>query len=396
MGKKVFLYMSYASHNVYHNMIANGPEGFEFAESEFMAHGAIRLANGLPLAFSERAKQFITTLQTHLSPYYTDAQILFNRPKIRKFCSNNCDLVHSAHTLLSTDLPYVVDFEHVTDFSGYNQYALRKSGFLRALERLLLNEKLKKLLAWSDAAGKSLTNVINNEEVTKKLETFYPMVRPAKRVARTSSTFNFLFIGNNFYAKGGYESLLAFEELAEKYDCRFTAIGRIPPEVFARFGNSRKIALLHTVPHSRLHEYYCNSDVFVFPTHYDTYGLVVTEALSFGLPVITAASLSIPELVQHEKTGLLVQTYFSSFADDCSYVEETPRQLEKRRIWACKNPPKWFIEQLREAMERLMIDHQLRNDCARNAIKETTVGKFSLKRSREQLKRIYSEALGIH
>jgi glycosyltransferase involved in cell wall biosynthesis len=395
MGKKVFLYMSYASHNVYDNMVANAPEDFEFAESEFMAHGAIRLANDLPSVFSERAKEFVTTLQTHLSPYYTHAQIQFNRPKMRRFCSNNYDLVHSAHTLLRTDLPYVVDFEHVTDFSGYNQYALRRPGFVRALERLLLNKKLKKLLAWSDAAGRSLTNVINNEEVTKKLETFYPMVRPATRVPRTSSTFNFLFIGNKFYAKGGYESLLAFEELAQRYDCRFTAIGHIPPEVFARFGANPKITLLRTMPHDRLREFYCNSDVFVFPTHYDTYGLVITEALSFGLPVISAASLSTPELVQHEKTGLLVHTYFSSFADDCSYVDQTPRMLEKARMWACKNPPKWFIERLRAAMERLLTDDQLRNECARNAINETGVGKFSPQRSREKLKRIYSEALGI-
>ena len=65
---------------------------------------------------------------------------------------------------------------------------------------------------------------------------------PVKRRSRSSRSFNFLFIGNNFYAKGGYESLLAFEQLASDYDCHFTAIGDIPPEAYVRFGKNSKAA----------------------------------------------------------------------------------------------------------------------------------------------------------
>jgi glycosyltransferase involved in cell wall biosynthesis len=376
-------------------MAANAPDGFEFSESAFMAHGIFQASQGRPSGFGAGIKRLVRGLQPFLSPYYNHAHILLSNPKVRKFHSGDYDLVHSAQSLLDTNLPYVVDFEHAAVFSGFNQYALRRRGFVRALERILLDKNLKKILAWSDAAGKSLTNFLKNTEVAQKVETFYPVMAPAKRVQRASSSFNFLFIGNNFYEKGGYESLLAFEKLADKYDCRFTAIGDIPQEVHARFGRNSKITLSQRVPYGKVVEYYSNSDVFVFPTHYDTYGFVILEALSFGLPVISVDSFSTPELVQHEKTGLLLKTYFSSYADDFGYAVPTLHELSKKRIEACSNPPEWYVKLLSEAMERMINDDRLRNECSMNAIRETTEGKFSPKRSREQLKRIYEEALSI-
>ncbi|MGO9682055.1 MAG: glycosyltransferase family 4 protein [Beijerinckiaceae bacterium] len=393
MPKKVFLYMSSASHNAYRNMAANAPEGFEIAQSEFMAHGVFQASRGLPAALRTSVKNLVSDFQPLLSPFYNHAHILLNSPKVRGFRSRKFDLVHSGQSLLDSNLPYVVDFEHAAVFSGYSQYALRRPGFVRALERVLLDSKLKKLLAWSDAAANSLTNVVRDEDVARKVETLYPVMVSAKRVARSSSSFNFLFIGNNFYAKGGYESLLAFEKIAGRYDCRFTAIGDIPAEVYARFGNNGKITLSQRVPYQKVVELYSNSDVFVFPTHYDTYGFVIPEALSFGLPVIGVDSFSTPELVEHEKTGLLIKTHFSSFAGDFGYAAPTQAELGKVRLEACRNPPQWYVSLLSEAMERLMTDSRLREACSSNAIREATEGKFSPKRSREQLRRVYEDAL---
>ena len=369
------------------------PEGFEFSESAFMAHGVFQASRGQLSGFGADFKRLVRGLQPLLSPYYNHAHILLNIPKVRKFHSGDFDLVHSAQSLLESNLPYVIDFEHAAVFSGFNQYALRRPGFVHALERILLDKKLKKLLAWSDAARKSLTNFLKNEEVAQKVETFYPVMAPAKRIPRTSSSFNFLFIGNRFYEKGGYESLLAFEKLADDYNCHFTAIGDIPQEVYTRFGGSRKITMLQRVPYEKVVEFYSNSDVLVFPTHFDTYGFVIPEALSFGLPVISVDSFSTPELVQHEKTGLLLKTYFSSYADDFGYAEPTLHELAKKRIEKCSNPPEWYVKLLSESMERMMNDSRLKNECSKNAIKETTEGKFSPERSRKQLKRIYEEAL---
>jgi glycosyltransferase involved in cell wall biosynthesis len=385
--------MSSARHNAYRNLVTNPPDGFEFAESEFMAPGLVLATQSLPSGRSSGTKRLASALETFLSPYYNYAHIRLNHPKVRGFRSDEYDLVHSGQSLLDTNLPYVVDFEHASVFAGYNQYALRRPRFVQALESVLRDKKLKKLLAWSDAAAKSLTNFVKDDEIAHKLETFYPIMPPARRVARTSSSFNFLFIGKSFYAKGGYESLLAFEKLHSKCDCHFTAIGNIPPEVYAQFGNNKNISLLQKVPYQKVVEFYSNSDVFVFPTHYDTYGFVIPEALSFGLPVISVEDFSTPELVQHEKTGLLIKTYFSSFGDDFGYATRTLQELSKKRIEACTKPPGWYVELLAAAMQRMIDDEGFRKACAANAIRETTEGKFSPERSKAQIKCIYENAL---
>lgn len=60
-------------------------------------------------------------------------------------------------------------------------------------------------------------------------------------------------------------------------------------------------------PPERVRQYMRCADLFVFPTRYDIWGLVVNEAMSAGLPVITTDQcVSGVELVENGRNGLLV------------------------------------------------------------------------------------------
>jgi glycosyltransferase involved in cell wall biosynthesis len=53
--------------------------------------------------------------------------------------------------------------------------------------------------------------------------------------------------------------------------------------------------------------YYAAADVLVLPSMFqETFGLVVLEAFSAGLPVIAFRSGGVPELIDHERNGLLI------------------------------------------------------------------------------------------
>jgi glycosyltransferase involved in cell wall biosynthesis len=51
---------------------------------------------------------------------------------------------------------------------------------------------------------------------------------------------------------------------------------------------------------------YRSADVFCFPTRYEPFGIVVLEAMLFGLPCVATRTGAIPEMIQEGETGYLV------------------------------------------------------------------------------------------
>jgi len=56
-----------------------------------------------------------------------------------------------------------------------------------------------------------------------------------------------------------------------------------------------------------LAEWYARSDILVLPSLWEGYGIVLLEAMSFGLPVIATRVGGIPEIVSDGRNGLLVE-----------------------------------------------------------------------------------------
>jgi UDP-glucose:(heptosyl)LPS alpha-1,3-glucosyltransferase len=56
----------------------------------------------------------------------------------------------------------------------------------------------------------------------------------------------------------------------------------------------------------RIERYYAAANVFFFPTYYDTFGLVIAEALACGLPVLTTRAAGAAELLTDGTDALLV------------------------------------------------------------------------------------------
>jgi glycosyltransferase involved in cell wall biosynthesis len=56
-----------------------------------------------------------------------------------------------------------------------------------------------------------------------------------------------------------------------------------------------------------LEEFYKTCDIFVEPSIYESFGLVYLEAMKYGKPVVACNSGGTPEVIEHKKTGLLVE-----------------------------------------------------------------------------------------
>jgi len=71
-------------------------------------------------------------------------------------------------------------------------------------------------------------------------------------------------------------------------------------------GLGNKVIFRGRVGESELKDLYRTSDLFVFPSLWEGFGMVLAEAMSYGLPIVTTEAGAIPYLVKDGVNGLLV------------------------------------------------------------------------------------------
>jgi glycosyltransferase involved in cell wall biosynthesis len=64
---------------------------------------------------------------------------------------------------------------------------------------------------------------------------------------------------------------------------------------------------IRSLPHPAILKLMGEHDVLVFPSLFEGFGLVITEAMSQGLPVITTNRTAGPDLIKHGQSGWLVE-----------------------------------------------------------------------------------------
>jgi len=85
-----------------------------------------------------------------------------------------------------------------------------------------------------------------------------------------------------------------------------------------------------------LFKYYDASDVFVFPTRGDVWGLVINEAMARGLPVIsTDKCMAGVELIENSKNGKIIKT--DSIEELINAIEEYNKLSDLELIEQGKN-----------------------------------------------------------
>jgi D-inositol-3-phosphate glycosyltransferase len=73
-----------------------------------------------------------------------------------------------------------------------------------------------------------------------------------------------------------------------------------------QLGLQQQVRFIPAQPQPVLAQYYAAADVFVMPSHYESFGMVVLEAMACGTPVVASRVGGLTSTVVHERTGLLV------------------------------------------------------------------------------------------
>jgi glycosyltransferase involved in cell wall biosynthesis len=114
-----------------------------------------------------------------------------------------------------------------------------------------------------------------------------------------------LFVGSLGQRKGLSYLLEAVDQLGDA--ATLTLIGRPTSTSCAPLNTAlQRHTTIPSLPHGAILEQMRQHDVLVFPSLFEGFGLVLTEALSQGLPVITTPHTAGPDLIRDGVEGFIV------------------------------------------------------------------------------------------
>ena len=172
-------------------------------------------------------------------------------------------------------------------------------------------------------------------------ERFYPREEQHPAVDPDATTL--LYVGRLGARKG---LGLAFQALARLNDpnIEFLIAGTGRHEerlrtLAAKLGVADQIRFLGYVSDEELPVLYSSADVFVLPSRYEGFGLVLLEAMACGTPVIGTDVGGIPTVIEHDRTGLQVQrepqelaNAIQSVVSDRSHQEEMAEAAYRKAV----------------------------------------------------------------
>lgn len=189
-----------------------------------------------------------------------------------------------------------------------NEIPSIKRVFQHADERIMVSPQLGRLLESKIGKVVSPWKYVPNLVEEKYFEPISKNV-----VCKRKENFSFLNVGmmNLDDNKGHFDLLTSFSKQFKgdkKVELRLCGDGtnRNNLEQLAKkLGIYDQVYFLGIINHEQVKKEIQSSDVFVYPSHYETFGLSVIEALACGKPVITTACGG-PENIINKHNGIIV------------------------------------------------------------------------------------------
>jgi glycosyltransferase involved in cell wall biosynthesis len=312
-----------------------------------------------------------------------------------------CELIHSAqHLVRDSPLPYVVDFECLEAFCLYQRVTLSRPWARRRLLAALADERCRLLMPWSDAARRGVESVLGPEAAGRlagKTQTVLPAITPMTEHPhlRQPGPLRVLFIGTAFVPKGGVEAVRAVQAARDSHEVTLDLISDVPAGRQAELGGAKGVtAHPWPAPPELVRELFTRADVLLFPSHMDTLGFVMLEAMANGVPVLASRHFATPELVEDEVSGLLVEGENLLYGDDglCRFQHTLPPP--RAFASALARPSEAYVGRLASALTRLAEEPGLYERLAAGALERVSTGPLSPDRRRATLGECYRRARG--
>lgn len=300
--------------------------------------------------------------------------------------------VHSTQNLLRTRQSWVVDFEHPWAFTGFDGDLLVTPRTRERLARLV--EPAGALVAWTEAAAGAMATLVPAAASKLRVVRAAAVARPPAQADPDAPLV--LFVGRHFRRKGGLEACEAFVRVREEVEprARMLVISNAPEAVRAKYEPHGITFWQVPVPRERVLTEFARASVFLMPTHFDTFGMVFVEAFAHGIPVVTADTFGIDEIVTDGVDGHVVRGYAHRwFGPDglpspgaWRWADVCARQRDEERAR--------IVDDLAAALGPLLADPRRARDMGFKGRDKVLRGALSVQERNARLRAVYREAFG--
>ena len=245
--------------------------------------------------------KFQTSLISKLK--YEVSKYLLNFQKIDNMQTKDADLLYLWGAFpKNSDKPFIVELDNPYSLAYYHI-----DNFKNQKEKIKSNLKRAKKIVYMSEACKNHSLELFGKEFEKKSFINYPyMQENYKKNKRDENIINFIFVGLDYKRKGGDELLEAFYHTKNR-NFRLTFISNVSDEIKAKYQNDTRINILPPQPREKLlNEIYPKMDIMAFPSFHESFGVVLLEALSYGMGIITVNTYATPEIVKDKYNGRLL------------------------------------------------------------------------------------------
>lgn len=211
----------------------------------------------------------------------------------------------------------------------------------------------------STFTASTLKQYSNNIAPVKVIPYGFPQVFKDRiyNIKRLNSKLKLLFVGSLSQRKG-IANLFAAVDYFGKH-VSLTVVGRKAVDDCQALNEALlKHTWIPSLSHDKVLELMREHDVFVFPSLFEGFGLVITEAMSQGTPVITTDRTAGPDIMTHGKDGWLIEAgstegiveTIDTILQNRGLVEQTGRMALET---ASKRPWKVYGQELVETLLQL-------------------------------------------
>ncbi len=234
----------------------------------------------------------------------------------------------------------------------------RKRQYLRLIDAhdsSLRPEKAARVLVWSEFSKRM--HLEEGYVRPDQIEVLYPGLPwrgDARMKHHDADGVTFLFVGRDFERKNGSLVLRAFRQVRARHpNVRLILVSR--PADGRQIVEPGVTHYLFLLRQELLERIYPQADVLVLPSKAEGFGLVLLEAMSFGMPVIGVDGWAMPEIIRNDVNGWLIGQ---------DSVEELTRIMDR-----CASSPDLLAAMSQKCQEHFM--HRFSIERHNQSLRET-------------------------